>query len=67
MKKCGKRKEQDMHQRKINKMLLNNETKKYLRNSELISGPGNLIFKFRRQSSRRLKKLKMIYNGRKKN
>ena len=67
MKKSGKKKELDMHQKKINKMQLNNEIKKYLRNLELILGLGNLISKFKKLNLRRLKKLKMNYNGKKKN
>lgn len=67
MKKSGKRKELDMHRKKINKMQQNNEIKKYLRNLELISELGSLISKFKKLNLRRLKKLKMNYNGKKKN
>ena len=67
MKKSGKKKEQDMHQKKINKMQLSNEIRKYLRNLELISELGSLICKFKKLNLRKLKKLKINYNGKKKN
>ena len=56
MKRFGKREEPDILQRKINKMLLNSEIKRYLKNLELILGHGNLISKFKKLNLRRLKK-----------